>query len=98
MSTGPYFNQVAQRKSRQHQAKHRGSARSYKTELENLQLLLCWEVDQLSEGQVVALLDIDRVTIRKMRLEAIDAGMRLADALYRFAATSPEADGQMKKD
>lgn len=70
-----------QRKARVAQAAHRETRRSYKTELENLQLLLCWEAEQLSEGQMSALLDIDRVTIRKMRLDAIDAGMKLAEQL-----------------
>lgn len=72
-----------QRASRLHQAKHRGSRRSYKTELENALLLLAWEAAELSEGQMVQLLDIDRVTIRVMRLAAIDAGMKLALALDR---------------
>lgn len=74
---------LAQRKAREHQAKHRKTRHSYKTEVENLRLLLCWEAEQLSEGQISQLLDIDRVSIRKMRLDAIDEGMRLAEALHR---------------
>lgn len=70
-----------QRQSRIHQATHRGSRRSYKTELENLQLLLCWESEQLSEGQMSRMLDIDRVSLRMMRLDAINSGMKLAEAL-----------------
>ena len=70
-----------QRQARQAQATHRGTKRSLKTELENLQLLLCWESEQLSEGQMSDLLDMDRVSVRKMRLDAIDAGMRLANEL-----------------
>lgn len=72
-----------QRQSRLHQAKHRGSKRSFKTELENLQLLLCWEAEQLSEGQMSKLLDLDRVTLRQARLNALDAGMKLANELAR---------------
>lgn len=73
---------VAQRKSRMAQAKHRGTKVSLKTEVENLRLLLCWEAEYLSEGQMVRLLDIDRVSIRRMRAGAIDEGMKLADAIY----------------
>lgn len=75
------MNAAQRRASRLHQAKHRGSALSYKTELENLQLLLCWESEQLSEGQMARLLDIDRVSLRKMRTDAIDSGMKLAEQL-----------------
>ena len=75
------MNQKQQRQARLYQAKHRSSQRSYKTELENAQLLLAWEAAELSEGQMARLLDTDRLTIRKMRADAIDAGMRLANAL-----------------
>ncbi len=70
-----------QRQSRKHQAAHRGTRRSYKTELENLQLLLCWEWGSLSEGQMARILDIDRVSLRKMRIDAVNAGMLIAEAL-----------------
>ena len=72
-----------QRIARIAQAKHRGTKTSHKTELENLRLLLCWEAEQLSEGQLSKLLDVDRITLRKMRLDAIDAGMKLAEQLNR---------------
>lgn len=72
-----------QRAARIAQAKHRGTKASHKTELENLRLLLCWESEDLSEGQMSALLDIDRVTLRQMRLDAINAGMKLAEQLSR---------------
>jgi hypothetical protein len=67
-----------QRQARAYQAAHRGSGRSYKTELENALLLLAWEAAELSEGQISRILDVDRLEIRKMRQEAIDAGMELA--------------------
>lgn len=69
-----------QRYARIAQAKHRKS-RSIKTELENAQLLLAWEAEQLSEGQVASMLDLDRVSLRKLRADAIDAGMQIAQAL-----------------
>lgn len=72
-----------QRAARIAQAKHRGTKASHKTELENLQLLLCWESTDLSEGQLSKLLDVDRITLRQMRLDAIDAGMKLAELLSR---------------
>lgn len=72
-----------QRAARIAQAKHRGTKASHKTELENLQLLLCWESTDLSEGQLSKLLDVDRITLRQMRLDAIDAGMKLAEQLSR---------------
>lgn len=55
-------------------------------ELSTVFLLLCWEAEQISEGQISALLDLDRVTVRQMRLDAIEAGMKLADHMARMAA------------
>lgn len=69
------------RQARIAQAKHRGTKASLKTELENLLLLLAWESEILSEGQVSKILDLDRVSIRKMRLAALDQATRLAEAL-----------------
>jgi hypothetical protein len=69
------------RQARLHQAKQRGSRRSYKTELENAQLLLAWEAARLSEGQMAAALGVDLLAVRKMRDAAIAEGMRLAEAL-----------------
>lgn len=70
-----------QRYNRVAKLKERGG-KSHKTAHENALLLLCWEAEALSEGQMAAILDIDRVTLRKMRSDAIDAGMKLAEALY----------------
>lgn len=69
-----------QRYARIAQAKHRKS-RSTKTELENAHLLLAWEAEQLSEGQLASMLDLDRVSLRKLRADAIDAGMQIGQAL-----------------
>ncbi len=80
-------NAAKQRRDRLYQANRRGSRRSYKTELENLQLLLAWEASELSEGQMVKLLDTDRLTIRKMRQDALDAAAQLADGLLTAAST-----------
>lgn len=86
-----------QRKARVAQAKHRGTRRSVKTELENTMILLAWEAEQLSEGQVSSLLDIDRVSLRKMRTDAIDEGMRLADLLDRGRQLALMIEAEMRK-
>lgn len=70
-----------QRAARLAQAKHRGSRRSYKTDAEDLGLLLLWEADVLSEGQVAAAFGIDRVTLRLMREGAMADALKLAEAL-----------------
>lgn len=70
-----------QRLARLYQGNSRGDRRSYKTELENVQLLLAWESSGLSEGQVAKALNIDRVTLRMMREGAMAAGMTLAEEL-----------------
>ena len=71
-----------QRAARIAQAKHRGSKASHKTELENVLLMLAWEAEVLSEGQLSHILDTDRVSIRKMRLDLIDQATKLAESLY----------------
>ncbi len=70
-----------QRAARIAQAKHRGSAASHKTDLENVLLLLAWEAADLSEGQVSKLLDMDRVSLRQMRLDTLAQALRLAECL-----------------
>lgn len=85
-----------QRQSRLSQAKHRGAMRSYKTELENTQLILAWEATELSEGQISAILNIDRVTLRMMREGAIAAGMKIAESLSP-APPKPRAKRQQPK-
>ena len=70
-----------QRLARLYQGKSRGDSRSYKTELENVQLLLAWEAGDLSEGQVATMLGVDRVSLRMMRDGAKAAGMALAEEL-----------------
>ena len=52
-----------QRLARLYKSKSRGDRRSYKTELENVQLLLAWEAGDLSEGQVSSILGVDRVSL-----------------------------------
>jgi hypothetical protein len=44
-------------------------------------LLLAWEAADLSEGQVSKLLDMDRVSLRQMRLDTLAQALRLADSL-----------------
>lgn len=81
-----------QRAARIAQAKHRGTANSHKTVLENVLLLLAWEAEVLSEGQVSRLLDLDRVSVRQMRLDLLDRATALADALYGKAPPQSEDD------
>lgn len=75
------MNAKKQRLARLYQGKSRGDRRSYKTELENVQLLLAWEAGELSEGQVSNMLGVDRVSLRMMREGAVAAGMTLAEEL-----------------
>ena len=70
-----------QRQARLAQAKHRNSRRSYKTDAENLGLLLLWEAELLSEGQVAKALGTDRLTVRLMREGAMVEALKLAEAL-----------------
>lgn len=60
-------------------------------ELGVISLLLCWEAEELSEGQMSSLLDLDRVTLRQMRLDAIAAGMKLAAAMKAPASVQSPA-------
>lgn len=52
-------------------------------EMAAISLLLCWEATELSEGQLSKLLELDRVELREMRLEAIQAGLKLAEQLAK---------------
>ena len=72
---------VQQRRMRAYQAKSRGDRRSFKTELENAQILLAWDAGDLSEGQAAKALDVDRLTARVMRDDMLAAGLALADKL-----------------
>lgn len=81
------MNPKQQRQARIAQAKHRGTKQSHKTERENLLLILAWEAEILSEGQVSRIMGLDRVTLRTMRLDALDAATHLAEAL---SPASPE--------
>lgn len=74
-------NAATRRRNRLYQALHRESRRSYKTDAENLGLLLLWEAGELSEGQVARALDIDRVTLRTMRDGAMAEAMQFAEVL-----------------
>ena len=70
-----------QRQMRIYKNKSRGDSRSYKTELENVQMLLAWESGDLSEGQLSRALGIDRVTLRMMRDGALASGVKIAGDL-----------------
>ena len=75
------MNVKQERLARTYQGKSRGDRRSYKTELENAQVLLAWEAAYLSEGQASRMLNVDRVTLRMMRESTIAEGIKLADEL-----------------
>lgn len=83
---------LKQRAARVAQAKHRGTKASHKTEMENALLMLAWESETLSEGQVSRLLDLDRVSVRQMRLDLLDRATALADALYGRAPVQSRDD------
>ena len=70
-----------QRKYREYQAKSRGDRISYKTELENVQILLAYEASDLSEGQASNVLGVGRIEFRKMLSDARTAGYVLANEL-----------------
>lgn len=74
---------LQQRKHRAYQAKHRGGGISSKTELENTQILLAWSAGLLSEGQVCAALNLDRVVARTMKDCAVNEGIKLAALLLK---------------
>lgn len=69
--------EAKRRSDRLSQQKHRGSRRSYVTEIENLQVLLAWEFGELSEGQAARATKMDRVSLRQLRLKNIQAGIDL---------------------
>jgi gamma-glutamyl phosphate reductase len=65
------------------QAKHRKSKRSYKTELENAQIMLAWLNADLSEGQAAKALGMDRLSLRIARDDAIAEGIRQFEKLRK---------------
>lgn len=86
------MNPLQQRAARVAQAKHRGTKTSHKTGLENVLLILAWEAEVLSEGQLSHILDIDRVSIRKMRLALLDRATGLAESLHATRAKEHSND------
>jgi hypothetical protein len=83
---------LKQRTMRAYQAKHRGSKTSFKTQIENLQILLAWEAAELTEGQAARALNVCRIEAREMREKAIRAGEEIAGeiiAMYRSKAARP---------
>ena len=82
---------IAKRRyNRAAQARHRGGG-SLKTDLENACILLAWAEGHLSEGQVAAVFDTDRLTVRRMRDDAVQLGMGVAGALC--PAEKPKEQG-----
>lgn len=60
------------RRDRAYQAKHRGTKRSFVTEIENLKVLLAWEAGQISEGWAAKLLKLDRVSLRDLKMRYLE--------------------------
>lgn len=61
------------RMNREYQAKHRGSKIIYKNEIENLQTLFLWEAGELSEGQAMKRLGLNRLALRELRNKYLDS-------------------------
>jgi hypothetical protein len=76
------------------QAKHRGTKESHRTQFENALLMLAWEAEILSEGQLSHILDTDRVSIRKMRLDLLDQATKLAESLYGTSSAASTGRGE----
>ena len=72
---------LQQRAARLAQAKHRGTKTSHKTDLENTLIVLAWEAELLSEGQCSRMLDMDRVSLRKLRMDTLDRAMAFAESI-----------------
>lgn len=85
---------LKRRQNRAAQAKRRNSGTSYKTDAENIGLLLLWEADELSEGQIASALRIDRVTLRSMRARAI----AVAQEFYESLTPNPKVSGAPDKE
>lgn len=81
MSDGTIQAARKQRRDREAQQRHRGSKRSYVTEIENLQVLIARVAGELSEGQAARALGVDRVTERVMELDAVKVGVALCDVM-----------------
>ena len=62
-------------------AKQRGSKKSYVTQFEDAKIILAWEAENLTEGQAAKALQMDRVSMRILREELINAGGSLAREL-----------------
>lgn len=70
-------NDDKRRRDRLSQQRHRGSRRSFVTEIENLNVLVAWQVGTLSEGQAAKCIGTDRVSLREMRDAAIQAALTM---------------------
>lgn len=76
---------VQSRKVREYKMKSRGDARSYKTDIEDLCILLSWLNGDLSEGQVSKALGLSRIQAREKMDAAIAYGGEFGEALWRKA-------------
>lgn len=76
-------NIARRRYMREFQRQRRGSKRSYRTEIEDLHLILAWQSREISEIQVAKLLGLetDRMALRRRRDQAVARGRDIADAL-----------------
>lgn len=74
-----------QRADRLAQQRHRNSKASPVTEKENALILLAWEAGELTEGQAMEALGVDRIGARLKREAGIGAGVALCAALRKVA-------------
>ncbi len=79
------MSQLSKRRANRLAKQRERGGGSIKTELENAYLMLAWEAERLSEGQVARILGADRVTVRLMREGAIAKALTVAEGLFDAA-------------
>jgi hypothetical protein len=72
---------VARRRARGYQGASRGDKQSARTKLENAAILMALEAGEITEGIACRALELDRLSIREMRLRLTASGAALAMAL-----------------
>lgn len=72
---------VKRRLVRKYQRKSRGDKRSANDEFENAAIVAAWEGGELTEGQAMRALSVDRVSAREIRLRVVALGRALATEL-----------------
>lgn len=72
---------VKRRKFRKYQRRSRGGINSASDAFENAAIALAWEAAELTEGQAMRALGVDRVAARELKLRVIAFGRSLAHEL-----------------